>query len=228
MAGIEFDVIITKEGVDYARQVQGGIGKGWHLTPKRYEISSIASGIFNDTRNLASRNETWIARSFSGIYPLGSNKLLNNITIPADARTSTIAIREVYFVYENHDDEGSTEFLFAIARPTVDLEFTPGVSQSFKFLFTLNNIDQIESMIDVQYTYPEEISDHNLDLNAHDYFLKRDGSRTATGVLSYDSEKEFTSDLILVTKGWVLDNAQIIMKFGGSDGYEYDTEDEAG
>ena len=202
MAGIEFDVIITKEGIDYARQVVGGLGKGWHLTPKRYEISAIASGTFNDSRNLASRNETWISRSFSGIYPLETNKLLTNITIPPDARGSSIAIKELYFIFENHDNDNSTEFLFAIARPIIDLEYIPGVSQSFKFVFAINNIG-VQGVIDFQYTYPEEISDHNLDLNAHPDLLKRDGSRTATGVLSYDSEKQFTSDLNLVTKGYV-------------------------
>lgn len=212
MAGIEFDVIITDEGVNYARQAQGGIGSGWHLTPKRFEISSIESANFSKDRNLSSRNDTWISRSFSGIYPLETNKLLMNITIPPDARGSSIAIKEIYFIFENHTDDASAEFLFAIAKPTISLEYIPGVSQSFKFVFAINNV-KMESIIDIVYTYPEEILDHNLDLNAHIDFLMRNGKRTATGILSYDEAKNFTQPNQIVTKKYVDDATEYIKNY---------------
>ena len=212
MAGIEFDVLITREGINYARQVQSGIGNGWHLTPKRYEISSVASGVFDDTRDINSRNDVWISRSFSGIYPLETNKLLMNVTIPPDARGSSIAIKEVYFIFENHADDASTEFLFAIAKPTIDLEYIPGVSQSFKFVFAINNI-KMESIIDISYSYPEEISDHNLDGHAHENLLAIDGSRVATGILSYNTEKQFTKPNQLITKQYVDDKTDYIRDY---------------
>ena len=211
MAGVDFQTIITQQAVDYARVVEGGAGKGWHLTPKRFEVSADDSQGFDDTRDLASIDplKVWHRGTFSTVSPSGTNNLFNNITIPGNTMTTTQPIKEIYFIYENHTNEDDSEFLFAVARPTEPLEFIPGVTVSFKFVFTLQQLNNIESIIDFTYTYPEEISDHNIDLNVHENLVARNGSRDVTGILKYSNDFSDPSsfdnapDTTLVTKGYV-------------------------
>ena len=58
----------------------------------------------------------------------------------------------------------------------------------------------------VNYTYPQEISDHNTTEDAHSLLLKRDGSRDITGnFLTYSGTRDFSSasDYVLVSKEYV-------------------------
>ena len=185
MPSINYNMVITDEAVTYARQAN--TNPGWFLTPKRWAISS-TTGNLVVTRTTDSMFDTWITEPFSGVRAQGTNRLLHSVVIPPDGYNQEIAIGELYFIYE---DYYGNEFLFAIAQPTTTLYFTPGVSQSYSFVFALNNTTVADTYI-IDYTYPQDIEDHNQRPDSHSYLLARDGSRTATGILSYDQDFSFT------------------------------------
>lgn len=185
MPSINYNMVITDEAVTYARQAN--TNPGWFLTPKRWAISS-TTGNLVVTRTTDSMFDTWITEPFSGVRAQGTNRLLHSVVIPPDGYNQEIAIGELYFIYE---DYYGNEFLFAIAQPTTTLYFTPGVSQSYSFVFALNNTTVADTYT-IDYTYPQDIEDHNQKPDSHSYLLARDGSRTATGILSYDQDFSFT------------------------------------
>lgn len=203
MATIEFNQVITDEAVTYARFTS--TNSGWLLRPKRWAISS-SSGELSVTRTTSSMYNTWITQPFSGLYASGTNKVLHSIIIPPDAYATDMNIGEIYFIYE---DYYGNEFLYALAQPTTSLMFTNGISQSYSFAFTLNNTTVADTFI-MDYTYPQDIEDHNRNLQAHDYLMARDGSRKATDVLSYEEELEFTEDRQIVDKAYTDNITQII------------------
>lgn len=196
MAGIDFNICITDEACTYARVASST--PGWYLIPKKWAISA-SSGDFSPSRSSSSMLTPWIQQPFSGIYAQGTNRLLHTVVIPPDASAYTMTIGEIYFIYE---DYYGNEFLYGLAQPTTPLEFTPGVSQSYSFIFALNNTN-VADTFEINYTYPQDIQDHNDSKDSHDWLLAKDGSRKATGILRYDSELSFSSDRDIVDKQYV-------------------------
>ena len=190
---ISFNQVITDEAVTYARVAS--VNAGWYLTPIRWAISS-SSGELTTARTTASMYTPWIQQPFSGIYASGTNRLLHSVVIPPDAYDTEMTIAEIYFIYQ---DYYGNEFLYAIAQPTSTLTFSPGVSQSYSFAFTLNNTNVADTFT-IDYTYPQDIEDHNQREDAHSYLLARDGSRTATGILTYENELNFSNPRQIVDK----------------------------
>ena len=180
MATIEFKSVITDEAVAYARFASKTAG--WSLKPKKWAITT-AAGELVTSRPTDSMYTPWISQPFSGIYLSGNNKLVHSLVIPPNAYATDMNIGEVYFIYE---DYYGNEFLFAIAQPTTTLTFNNGVAQSYSFIFTLNNTN-VPDTISFDYTYPQDIEDHNRKPDSHEYLLARDGSRKATGRLSYQT-----------------------------------------
>ena len=196
MATIDFKSIITDEAITYARAAS--TNAGWHLTPVKWAIST-SQGDLSTSRTTNSMFTPWIQQPFSGIYASGSNKLLHSVVIPPDAYATEMVIGELYFIYT---DYYGNEFLYAIAQPTGNLTFTPGVSQSYVFTFTLNNTN-VADTVEIKYTYPQDIDAHNNDAKAHSYLVATDGSRNLTDILSYDRELSFNNDRQIVDKGYV-------------------------
>ena len=193
MAKIDFNIIITNEAVQYAREAS--LNPGWYLTPKKWGIST-TSGQLTVDRTTESMFTTWIKQPYSGIYPTGTNKLMHSVVIPPDAYANEIIIGEIYFIYE---DYYGNEFLYAIAQPTTSLIFTPGISQSYSFIFTLNNTTVADTFT-INYTYPQEIEDHNQLDDAHIPLLRKDGQRKATGILQYETKLDFKNNRDIIDK----------------------------
>ena len=205
MAKIDFKMIITDQGVTYARQAVDN--PGWYLKPKRWEITDIR-GELSLSRTFADRSKSWVNLPFSGLIPEGDNRLLHSIVIPPDATTLETVIGEIYFIYE---DYYGNEFLYAIAQPVSDtpVYYTPGVSQSYYFAFTLTNATVADTFT-INYTYPQDIEDHNNKIDVHSNLLKRDGSRTANGILSYATDLEFINDFDIINKKYVQNSDKIL------------------
>lgn len=193
MATIEFNTVITDEAITYARFAS--TNSGWKLVPKRWAITT-ASGELSSTRTTDSMYTPWISQPFSGVYESGTNKLLHSIVIPPDAYATDMNIGEIYFIYE---DYYGNEFLYAISQPTSSVVFTNGISQSYTYVFTLNNTNVADTYT-VEYTYPQDIEDHNKRADAHEWLLSRDGSRKADAVLAYSQKLEFTDPRQIVDK----------------------------
>lgn len=204
MADVTFNLYITNEGVAEARETLSN--PGWYLIPYQFRISQ-NRGQINATRTYDSIDTNpWYSEAFSGVTAgTTDNKLIHSVIIPPviQGQTGERIYGEIYFIYKNHNNE---PFLYAIGAPTTSLAWSPGVSQQFYFAFTLNNVN-IADTFDIQYTYPQDISDHNTNSDSHELLLKRDGSRAATGILTYDSSKTFTQDNQITNKKYVDDKA---------------------
>jgi hypothetical protein len=155
-----FNMTITNEGISKARQANET--PGWYIIPKKFGVTQ-SQGALSATRTTSSMYTTWYGEEFSGVYPIETTKMVNSVVIAPDAYASDINIGEIYFIYETSDGE---EFLFAIAQPASTLIFTPGVAQDYAFSFTLNNTNVLD-VYEINYTFPQDIEDHNNDVTAH-------------------------------------------------------------
>ena len=192
---IEFNMVITREGLDFAREASANAN--WHLIPKRYAISATA-GELSETRDYTSMLSTWTSSAMTSLLN-GTNKIQTNVVINASASGIDRQIGEIYFIFTNESHE---EFLFAIAQPSTKLMFTPGVQQNYIFVWTLNNAN-VQDIVEINYSFAEDIDAHNNDPDAHSYLLARDGSRTATDILRYATNLTFTNNYDIVNKRYV-------------------------
>ena len=192
---IEFNMVITREGLDFAREASANAN--WHLIPKRYAISATA-GELSETRDYTSMLSTWTSSAMTSLLN-GTNKIQTNVVINASASGIDRQIGEIYFIFTNESHE---EFLFAIAQPSTRLMFTPGVQQNYIFVWTLNNAN-VQDIVEINYSFAEDIDAHNNDPDAHSYLLARDGSRTATDILRYATNLTFTNNYDIVNKRYV-------------------------
>jgi len=208
-------------------------GGGWVLTPYEFAVSEtdVLDGIqvidplteeptpealeklnslntqsmMDDINN----NKVWCQLPFSSIVQANATTLNHHVVIPPDLDvTSNKTIKTIYFKYQSNANE---VFLYAIAY-AVDTEdsygitYEIGVTQSFFFTFTVANQSSIDIVkFQVNYTYPQDIDDHNLSDDVHDNMLKRDGSRTATNFLNYSGYRDFSTagNYALVSKDYV-------------------------
>lgn len=198
---INFDIVITAEGITLARESQ--LNPGWYLIPKRWACSN-TRGELSSARTTATMNDTWTSNAFSGVTASGTNGLLHTIVFgPQESPTEAgERIDEIYFIYEDHN---GSEFLYAVAQPRGQyIQYNWGISQTFSFLFTLNN-STVDATFEINYTFPQDIEDHNNNRDAHSWLLDREGTRTATGILKYNGTKKFTSDYDIPYKKYVDD-----------------------
>lgn len=159
-----FSTVITDEAVNFARSK--GLRPGWQLVPKRWLIATTKGSLdVSRTYESIDKDNVWISQTFSAIYNKENNKLGHSVVIPPNPSNINVEtnIGEIYFVYE---DYLGNEFLFAVAQPDSELTFTPGTGQGYLFEFTLKNVDIADTFV-INYTYPQEIEDHNRSLDAH-------------------------------------------------------------
>ena len=197
---VEFNMVITNEGVDLAREAS--VNANWHLIPKRYAISETA-GELSENRSYTDMHATWTTQLMSSSKN-GSDAIQNSVIIKGNASSVDKKIGEIYFIYTNESNE---EFLFAIAQPVIgdgtqDLMFTPGVQQNYLFLFRLNNTN-VSDIVQINYSFEEDIDNHANDEHAHPNLLARDGSRTATNIIKYEAAYDFQNPLDIVNKAYV-------------------------
>ena len=200
---VDFDVVITDEACTLAAIANSN--SGWYLSPLRWELSSSSYGNIKEEDSSGkqygqsitynTRTTAFYSGPFSSVIPK-ENTLLHSIVIPPDLNISNTQIASINFIYR---DMYGNEFLYAVAQPTSSIEYVYGTKQQFLFSFAISNTTMSDTYV-INYTYPQDIQDHNVDINAHDYFLKIDGSRNATGVLSYSTSNNFTKDNEIIDK----------------------------
>lgn len=202
-------------------------GGGWELTPYRFIVSDtdILNGatIYDSSGDVTEEVKTilkeytsnmmmndsgnWCELPFSSLTKDSTkqNTLTHHLVIPANQTTTEKDIKTIYFVYKPHEGEA---FLYAVAVAPTAIIFEPGLTQSLFFNFTVNNEYNTSSVsFTINYTYPQEIEDHNNDTEAHSSILSkyvlRDGSRTISNPLMYSTEMQFTNNYQLVSKAYV-------------------------
>ena len=175
-----------------------------NVTDEAYEkLTSLTTADMLDDIN--NTTKVWCIQPFSSITKSNDYSLLHHIVIPSDLVDINKDIKTIYFQYQANNGE---IFLYAVAYAIEDIIYEKGVTQSFYFNFTVSNkIYSGDTNFVINYTYPQEIADHNTaDIYAnqiHDGLVDRGGQRTLTGVLSYNENKRFTNNNQLVSKQYV-------------------------
>lgn len=202
-------------------------GGGWTLSPYKFAISETdvlrnitpvdPNGFITDDaydklastttadmqEDIINTQNVWCLEPFSSITKSGNNSLMHHIVVPANLPDviSSKAVKTIYFQYQANNGE---IFLYAVAYAVEDVLYEVGITQSFYFNFTVSNtLYTGDTKYVVNYTYPQDISDHNTADNVHDNLLKIDGSRPARGALSYAAGVTPKVDSDLVPKSYV-------------------------
>ena len=154
----------------------------------------------------------WCELPFSGVTKIGSETdepsgmgtLSHHVVIPADLTIAgqTKLIKTIYYIYM---DNRGVPFLYAIARANTYMIYEAGLTQKYFFDFTVANAYALATTtFVVNYSYPLEIQDHNNSEEAHHDLVKRDGSRSLTGIFEYDeNHTPITKNNQLVDKSYV-------------------------
>lgn len=188
-------------------------GGGWELTPFRAAISEDnildQITIFDEDGNLTPEaaekmtsmtsddynlSERWFELPFSSLPKSGSDSkistLTHHIVIPSNypiGSAITKNIGTIFFIYQEHKTQ--LPFLYAVACPSEPIVFEKDVPQSLFFNFSIkSSITSTDTNYIINYTYPQDIDDHNFSSNVHDDLVKRDGSRFLTNTLKYQNE----------------------------------------
>ena len=171
----------------------------------RPEIIKILRDVRTETLDLDLTNGVWCQLPYSGLTKANKTTITHHIVIPSNlfSEKTTKEIKTIYFIYK---DQNGDAFLYALARATSYMAYETGVTQSFFFNFTVANSTQIDmTQFTVNYSYPLEIQDHDQNEDSHVALVKRDGSRSITGILKYDNipVEEFIDDDQLIPKKYV-------------------------
>lgn len=225
----QFISCITDEAMQRICYSTTESGSGWNLKPIQFAVSStdILAGysdsqIFDETgvvrpeiielikqqttENLQTdmQNGVWCQLPFSGLTKANKTTITHHIVIPSNLFTekTTKQIKTIYFIYRDNNGEN---FLYGLARATSYMAYETGVTQSFFFNFTVANTTALDlTEFTVNYSYPLEIEGHNQNEDTHMALVKRDGSRTLTGLLNYENPRpEITKPTELVDKQYV-------------------------
>ena len=167
---LKFDCLVTDEGLKKIREVT--LHPGWKIEPTIYKLAS-THGEFIQERTYDTMEPVWYSSILSGAYPVDEGKygqIIFSVVIPPNAEILDTKIEEIYFICKDRNGE---EFLYGIAQPNQDLYFTPGVTQSYAFVFTINNINVPNTYV-MNYTFPQDIEDHNNDPNAHGNMIQEE------------------------------------------------------
>lgn len=167
---LKFDCLVTDEGLKKIREVT--LNPGWKIEPTIYKLAS-THGEFIQERTYDTMEPAWYSSILSGAYPIDEGKygqIIFSVVIPPNAEILDTKIEEIYFICKDRNGE---EFLYGIAQPNQDLYFTPGVTQSYAFVFTINNIN-VPNTYEINYTFPQDIEDHNNDPGAHGNMIQEE------------------------------------------------------
>lgn len=126
---------------------------------KRFEISNTA-GVLDSTRTIGTINPSWVNLPISGRDDSFPTHITVRCTVPPNTVLSNQQVEEVYIIGEVN---GGAEFLFAVGQLSVVYDFQGTLSLRIKIPIIDKNLNAIQ----FNYTQATEVSDHNVDPNAH-------------------------------------------------------------
>ena len=154
--------LVTNEGLSYSAQAAANLG--WYIIPTGFAVSE-TQGIFDVTRDYASMNTTWYSAYISSVQVINANSLQFTCTIPPGSTLVQKTVGEIYLTAILN----TTDFLLLIAQPNAVVTYDPDGALTFRLIVTITNLDLSANYI-FSYTQATEISEHNLDVNAHPSF----------------------------------------------------------
>jgi len=137
--------------------------EGFHLVPVSFGVSDQAGAL--DSSRTTPNAGLFFEAAISSRVIIDQNKIKFVLTIPPNqipAGTFKI-IREIYL---NINDALGNPFLFAIGQPTDEIRYNADDQVTLDLEMSITNLDLTEQFV-FEFTQATEISEHNLDPNAH-------------------------------------------------------------
>lgn len=155
--------LITDEGISKAIEAQNNTG--FRVFPQSFGVSETA-GAFNVSRDASTTNPEWYIGPISAVQQIDANTLQFICNIPANVATEPKYTNEIYLYGKSGVNQDGANFLIAIAQPTSELTYDPDGELRLRLQIKISNLD-ISTLFQFYYTQATEVSDHNLDPNAH-------------------------------------------------------------
>jgi hypothetical protein len=155
--------LITDEGLNKAIEAQNNTG--YRVFPQAFGISE-QKGDFLATRDVASILPEWFHGPISAVQKIDTHTLQFICNVPAGVATEPKFSNEVYLYGKSGINQDGELFLMAIAQPTAELTYDPDGELRLRLQIKINNLD-VSQLFQFYYTQATEVSDHNLDPNAH-------------------------------------------------------------
>ncbi len=152
--------IVSNEGL--TKSIEAASNEGWHIFPTEFRVAGTA-GVFSANRDFSSLEATWYTAPISGKVDMSPNTIQCNCTIPPGQSLGIEEIQEIYLIAKDIYDD---EFLLFLGQPENTIFYDPSGAVSLRLQLTIANID-ITELYEFNYTQANEISDHNVDPNAH-------------------------------------------------------------
>ena len=158
--------LITNAGLSAAQDASSN--EGFRLVPTRFGVSDV-SGALDATRTAATAGLFFDAPISSRVI-VDQNTIKYTLTIPPGQipAASFKLIKEVY-LYIN--DFASNEILFAVGQPTEEIRYNADDELTLDVEMAIINLNVLDKFV-FQFTQATEISEHNLDPNAHPEWVK--------------------------------------------------------
>jgi hypothetical protein len=150
--------ILTNDGLSQSIIAQGEYG--YFIKVKSFGVSDVA-GALDPSRTTG--NTEWYNALVSNGQQINDNTIQITCTIPPSAVGEDKSVEELYIYGE---DMSNNEFLLAIAQPNPTQIYTPSATLTFRIQIVVQNIDP-STVYQYIYTQAQEISEHNIDINAH-------------------------------------------------------------
>ncbi len=157
--------LITNSGL--TESISAANNEGWYIFPLEFAVAE-TKGTLSAARDLASMEPTWYNAPISGKIDMSPYTIQFNCDIPPNQSASPIEIQEIYLTAQ---DMLTNDFLLFLGQPENPVIYDPTGSTKFRLQVSITNVD-ISSNYIFNYTQANEISDHNVDPNAHANIFK--------------------------------------------------------
>lgn len=153
--------IITDLGLSTSQLAANN--EGFHLVPVSFGVSDQA-GTLDPARTTPNAGQFYTAAISSRVI-IDQNTIKFVLTIPPNQIPSGTfkIIREIYL---NINDNLNQPFLFAIGQPTDEIRYNADDQVTLELEMSITNLDLTANFV-FEFTQATEISEHNLDPNAH-------------------------------------------------------------
>lgn len=152
--------IITTKGV--SKTIDLVNEEGYKIVPYKFAVTEQIGDLL-PSRTIDDLLPAWFTGTISSAEKIDENTVQFNCNIPAQVSPEPRFTKEVYLIAKDENDE---DFLLGLAQPTSELTYDPEGELRIRVRFTLDNVS-IGDVYTFKYTQATEISDHNVDPNAH-------------------------------------------------------------
>lgn len=154
--------IFTDTGINKSREAQDN--EGFKIFPTSFSVSNLASPSLDPSITTPNAG-VFFTGNVSSYVPVSTDTVQINCVISPGQSASLETIREIYVFAK---DISNNDFLLALGQPEVSstILYDPTGETTLRLQFTLVGAD-LSSLYEFAFTQAEEVTQHNLDPNAH-------------------------------------------------------------